>query len=61
VRRLSRHRSHRSLKIHLYEDYLENISQRRGDQNSSLKENEEGESDDVEGNTVENKVDDGFF
>jgi DNA helicase HerA-like ATPase len=49
------------VKIHLYEDYLENISQRRGDQNSSLKENEEGESDDVEGNTVENKVDDGFF
>lgn len=49
------------VKIHLYEDYLENISQRRGDQNSSLKENEEGESDDVEGNTVENKIDDGFF
>ncbi|MCK5559764.1 MAG: ATP-binding protein [Thermoplasmata archaeon] len=49
------------VKIHLYEDYLENISQRGGDQNSPSKENEEGESDDIDGNKVENKDDDGFF
>jgi DNA helicase HerA-like ATPase len=49
------------VKIHLFEDYLENISQSKDVQNIPSKTGEEVEAEDKEGKKIEKKVDDGFF
>ncbi len=49
------------VKIHLYENYLENISRSKDVQISPSKTNEEAEAEDSDGKNAEKKIDDGFF